>query len=106
MLQSGSFFTAALDAQESGYGQFAQICSAVADIAGTPATRTCRVVITCGTVEENRANNELIAEVLTAQGYQVRLRLVPDAHNMIGWRDAWSPDLEELLHNPGGVSRS
>ncbi len=106
MLQSGSFFTSALDAQESGYGQFSQICAAVADIAGRPATRTCPVVITCGTVEENRANNELMAQVLTAQGYPVRLRLVRDAHTMIGWRDAWSPGLEELLDNTGGVPRS
>jgi enterochelin esterase-like enzyme len=97
MLQSGSFFTSALDSQESGYGQFGQVCAAVADIAGRPAGRTCSVRITCGTVEENRGNNERMAETLTAQDYQVKLRLVPDAHTMIGWRDAWSPDLEELL---------
>ena len=97
MLQSGSFFTSALDSQESGYGQFSHICSAVADIARGPAMKTCPVLITCGTVEENRGNNVRMAEMLAGQGYQVRLRLVPDAHTMIGWRDAWSPGLEELL---------
>jgi enterochelin esterase-like enzyme len=97
MLQSGSFFTSALDSQESGYGQFSHICSAVAAIAGGPARRTCPVLITCGIIEENRGNNERMAQVLAAQGYQVRLRLVPDAHTLIGWRDAWSPGLEELL---------
>jgi enterochelin esterase family protein len=27
----------------------------------------------------------------------VTLRVVPDAHTMIGWRDAWFPALDELI---------
>jgi hypothetical protein len=25
------------------------------------------------------------------------MRVVPDAHTMIGWRDAWSPELDDLI---------
>ena len=96
-LQSGSFFTATLDPQESGYDRFRHICAAVGDIASGPPTRPVPVLMTCGTVEENRANNEHMARVLAAQGLTVDLRTGPDAHTMIGWRDAWSPGLERLL---------
>lgn len=96
-LQSGSFFTAALDPQESGYGQFARVCAAVAEVTEGSAAEPVPVLMTCGTVEENRANNERMARALTAQGFRVDLRLVRDAHTMIGWRDAWSPGLEQLL---------
>jgi hypothetical protein len=29
----------------------------------------------------------------------VTLRIVPDAHTMIGWRDAWFPALDELVES-------
>ncbi|MET3806479.1 enterochelin esterase family protein [Nakamurella sp. UYEF19] len=99
-LQSGSFFTAALDPQESGYDYFDRICSAVGVLATGPAVRSDRVLMTCGAVEENLANNELMATALAAQGYRVQSKIVPDAHTMIGWRDAWSPGLEELMSTP------
>ena len=98
VLQSGSFFTHRLDPQETGYGFFDRICSAVADLAVGPAENQGQVLITCGAVEENRANNEQMATVLTGQGYQVAVHIVPDAHTMVGWRDSWSPGLENLLH--------
>ena len=62
-----------------------------------PAGRPVPVLITCGIVEENRANNEQMAAALRQLGYRVEIHLVPDAHTMIGWRDAWSPGLERLL---------
>ncbi|SDP22836.1 enterochelin esterase [Nakamurella panacisegetis] len=96
-LQSGSYFTAVHDPQESGYSRFGHICAAVRELTQGPARQTTPVLVTCGAVEENRANNEQMARALAAQGYRVDLRLVPDAHTMIGWRDAWSPGVEQLL---------
>ncbi len=96
-LQSGSFFTPELDPQESGYAFFDQVCSAVAAIARTPPARTVPVLLTCGAIEENRANNELMAATLAGQGYPVAAGIVPDAHTMIGWRDAWAPGLDTLI---------
>ena len=54
-------------------------------------------LLTVGTVEENRANNERMAGVLAFQRYPLDARLVPDAHTVLGWRDAWSPGMDELL---------
>jgi enterochelin esterase family protein len=53
--------------------------------------------VTCGAIEENLANNLRMAEALRGQGYPVDLRILPDAHTMIGWRDAWTPGLSRLL---------
>jgi len=102
-LQSGSFFTRNLDAQESGYSHFDQVCVAVRLISSGPdlstdnAPRPVPVLITCGEIEENRANNEAMAAALGRQHHPVELRLVPDAHTMIGWRDAWFPALDGLI---------
>ena len=97
VLQSGSYFTAVLDPQESGYDRFAHICRAVQALHAGPAPQPVPVLITCGIVEENRANNEQMAAALRGQGYRVEMHLVPDAHTMVGWRDAWSPGVERLL---------
>lgn len=102
-LQSGSFFTRDLDAQESRYSHFDQVCAAVRLISSGPdlstdnAPRPVPVLITCGEIEENRANNEAMAAALGRQHHPVELRLVPDAHTMIGWRDAWFPALDGLI---------
>jgi enterochelin esterase-like enzyme len=102
-LQSGSFFCADLDAQESGYAYFEQICAAVRfisagpDLAAAGTPRPVPVLITCGTIEENRFNNDSMAQALRRQHYPVTMRLVPDAHTMIGWRDAWFPALDQLI---------
>lgn len=101
VLQSGSYFTATLDPQESGYDRFQHICNAVRAVHAGPAPQPTPVLITCGIVEENRANNEQMATALQAQGYRVQMYLVPDAHTMIGWRDSWSPALERLLDSIG-----
>lgn len=102
-LQSGSFFTRELDAQESNFSHFDQVCTAVRMISAGPdlsidaAPRPVPVLITCGLIEENRFNNESLAAALAQQHHPVTLRLVPDAHTMIGWRDAWFPALDELI---------
>ncbi|MGI8418398.1 MAG: alpha/beta hydrolase [Nakamurella sp.] len=102
-LQSGSFFTGELDQQESSWPQFAQVCAAVAAMADAlpVQVRAVPVLMTVGAIEENRANNELMAGALSFQGYEVDAKIVPDAHNMIGWRDAWSPGLDELMRTIG-----
>lgn len=105
-LQSGSFFTSGLDPQESGWEPFARICAAVEKLAAGPAVETVPVLITCGTVEENWANNRQMAASLAAQGYQVKVRPVRDAHTMVGWRDAWSPGLEQMLDAVSSVAGS
>ncbi len=109
-LQSGSFFHCDLDSQERHFPRFRHICDAVAAItAGFPLNEAetgsatpvpgvpVPVLMTCGSIEENRFNNEAMAAALARQGYPVTLRSVPDAHTMIGWRDAWFPALDELL---------
>ena len=96
-LQSGSYFTTVHDPQERGYSRFDHICDQVETLKSRTPQQVCPVLITCGAVEENRDNNEQMAQALTAQGYPVQMHLVPDAHTMIGWRDAWSPGLEQLL---------
>ncbi len=102
-LQSGSFFTRELDQQESSWPQFAQVCAAVAAMTDAlpVQVRGVPVLMTVGAIEENRANNEQLAGALTFQGYHVDAKIVPDAHTMIGWRDAWSPGLDELMRTVG-----
>lgn len=113
-LQSGSFFTAELDPQEEHWPLFRRVCTAVTAImAALPVqVRPIPLLMTVGAIEENRSNNEQMAGALAFQGYPVDPRIVPDAHTMIGWRDAWSPGLDELLakvspvtapaHDPNG----
>ena len=97
-LQSGSFFQQRLDPQESGFGGFGSVTRFVAD-----TTRQLSwpdpvpVVMTCGAVEENLLNNRAMFSALRAQGYDVVLHENPDAHNWVGWRDTFDPDLVGLL---------
>lgn len=98
-LQSGSFFRRELDGQEAHWAAFAPVCTAVERISEAAASdvRPVPTLLTVGAVEENRANNERMAGALAFQRYPLDARIVPDAHNVIGWRDAWSPGLDELL---------
>jgi enterochelin esterase family protein len=97
-LQSGSFFDRRLDPQERGFARFPRITRFVADtLRGTLSPRPVPVTMTCGTVEENLANNRQLAAALAAEGYPVRLVEVPDAHNYVAWRDALDPALVDLL---------
>ncbi len=98
-LQSASFLTRELDPQEDGrFGKFAQVDAYVQQVLaeGAPA-ETVPAVLTCGLAEENLANNRQMAATLARQGYAARLVEVPDAHNYVGWRDAFDPALAGLL---------
>jgi enterochelin esterase-like enzyme len=95
-LQSASFFDRRLDPQESGYGRFTRVVRFV-EYTARSRSRPIPVTITCGLAEENLANNRQMAAVLRSQGYPAELVEVPDAHNYVGWRDAFDPGLTNLL---------
>jgi enterochelin esterase family protein len=59
-------------------------------------------VLTCGGIEENVANNRLMASALETQGYDVALHEVRDVHNYTAWRDAFDPHLTGLLQRMTG----
>ena len=97
-LQSGSFFHARHDAHERRFPRFDRIARGVDAIlrsSGNPSPVP--TVMTCGTVEENLANNRIMARALSAQGYDVTLQELRDAHNYTAWRDAFDPWLTRLL---------
>ena len=98
LLQSGSFFRQRHDKQESDFPRYQRITRFVGSVLrGAEAGRTIPVAITCGTGEENRANNEDIAAALTEQGYAAWLAGVRDGHTWTGWRDAFDPHLPALI---------
>jgi enterochelin esterase-like enzyme len=95
-LQSGSFFLPRLDPQERGFAQYRRIVRFVAQVMRTPGVPVA-TTLTCGTVEENLANNRCLTRTLRAQRYPVSLVEVPDGHNFTAWRDALDPHLVTLL---------
>jgi enterochelin esterase-like enzyme len=103
-LQSGSFFRRRLDPQESAFPWFERITRFTRRL-DRPVRRTVPIVMTCGRAEENLANNRATASILSRQGYPVELYEVPDAHNYIGWRDAFDPYLVALLSQVWAASR-
>jgi enterochelin esterase family protein len=97
-LQSGSFFHPRHDAHERRFARYERIVrtvDAVLRASGHP--RPVPTVMTCGTLEENLANNRIMARALAAQGYDVTLREVRDVHSYTAWRDALDPSLTRLL---------
>jgi enterochelin esterase family protein len=96
LLQSGSFFRQRFDKQEAGFGRYRRITrfagSALRD-AGEPIP----VAVTCGTAEENRANNLLLTDALLEQGFAAWYADQRDAHNWTCWRDAFDPHLPALI---------
>jgi enterochelin esterase-like enzyme len=97
-LQSGSFFQPATDPWEEDFPRFGPITRFVGRVLngrepGTPIP----VTITCGSAEENLANNRTLRNALARQAYDVELALVRDGHTWIGWRDALHPHLGRLL---------
>jgi enterochelin esterase-like enzyme len=97
-LQSGSFFHPRHDAHERRFSRYDRVVRAVDGVlrgGGHPAPVP--TVMTCGTLEENLANNRIMARALAAQGYDVTLREVRDVHNYTAWRDAFDPWLTGLL---------
>ena len=109
-LQSGSFFHPRHDAHERRFARYDRVVRSVDTVlraSGHP--RPVPTVMTCGTLEENLANNRIMARALAAQGYDMTLREVRDVHSYTAWRDALDPALTGLLrevdrqHRSGGT---
>jgi enterochelin esterase-like enzyme len=98
-LQSGSFFTAELDAQESGFEFWGEVTGFVASLldATEAAPGAPRTTLTCGTAEENLANNRLMADHLRATGVDVAWGEARQGHTWTCWRDLLDPHLTDLL---------
>lgn len=96
-LQSGSFFVPVHDHMEASFPWFGRVTRWVAAARRATHIEPVPTVLTCGTVEENLRNNELMHRLLADQGYPVRLVTVRDAHNYTGWRDCLDPYLTSLL---------
>jgi enterochelin esterase family protein len=99
LLQSGSFFTPALDPQESGFEYWHEVTGFVASVraAEQAAPDSPAVTLTCGTAEENYANNLQMREVLTQVGIETAWGEVRDGHTWTCWRDTLDPHLTDLL---------
>jgi enterochelin esterase family protein len=97
-LQSGSYFRQRYDKQESGFSRFRRISRFMGEVLtseGWPHPIT--VTLTCGTVEENLANNRAAYRALELQSYDVKLVANRDGHNWVGWRDTFDPHLVDLV---------
>lgn len=96
-LESGSYFTPRHDHMEASFPWFGRVTRWVAAAHRATRVEPVPTVLTCGTVEENLRNNELMHRLLTRQHYQARLVTVRDAHNHTAWRDCLDPHLTSLL---------
>jgi enterochelin esterase family protein len=98
-LQSGSFFTPALDPQESGFEFWSEVTGFVASLHAASQTPPGLppVTLTCGTAEENLANNHSLRDHFTAIGADVSWGDVRDTHTWTCWRDTLHPHLTDLL---------
>ena len=99
VLQSGSFFTPELDAQESDYPQFDRVVGFVASLhesTGAPPAFP-PAAFTCGLAEENLANNRLMHNHLAELGVPVTWGEVRQGHTWMCWRDTLDPNLRDLL---------
>ncbi len=94
----GQLLPPALGQARVGFPRYRRITRFVGTVLrGVDVARPIPVAITCGTAEENRANNEAVAEALIHQGYTSWISLVRDAHNWTSWRDAFDPHLPALI---------
>jgi enterochelin esterase-like enzyme len=96
-IQSGSFFTPDLDPQEASYPYFSEVTQAVARIGQRKLSHRLSIGMTCGSLEENLADNELMAQQLSAIGHHVEFARLRDLHNYTAWRDGLDPTLTDLL---------
>jgi enterochelin esterase family protein len=96
--QSGSFFAPATDQMERGYRFYERIVRFVDEVTADPDRLAgLRVTMTCGTGEENLANNRALARRLGQVGVATELVENRDGHNHVGWRDCLDPGLRDLL---------
>jgi len=97
-LQSGSYFRRRFDAHEAGFRRFDRIVRFVGRLLAPERWEDpVPVRMTCGTGEENLRNNRTVAEALGAQGYDVTIHELRDAHNWVAWRDGLDPHLLHVL---------
>jgi len=97
-LQSGSFFRQRFDKQEWDFPRFRRISRFVGRVLTAEEwIHPVPVTMTCGTIEENLANNKAVHDALAAQSYAVKLATSRDGHNWVSWRDTLDPHLVELL---------
>ena len=102
-LQSGSFFTQELDPQETGYARFADVTGFVADVhAADRSPSLPPTTMTCGTAEENLANNIAMRETLRHLGVDVGWGETRQGHTWTCWRDLLDPHLTALLQKVWG----
>jgi enterochelin esterase-like enzyme len=99
-LQSGSYFRQRFDKMESGFPGYRRVTRFVGTVA-RGVERAIPVALTCGSAEENLANNRALAAVLAQQGYPCRLTVIRDAHTWTCWRDGLDPALAALIETVG-----
>ena len=98
VLQSGSFFTPETDPQERGFPRWHEVTAFVDAVHAEPrAADLPPIAITCGTHEENAANNLLLALRMREVGVDVTHHEIADLHNFTSWRDCLDPALRDLL---------
>ncbi len=98
-LQSGSFFRQRFDQYETGFVRFRRISRFMGRVlTAEDWAHPIPIAMTCGTIEENLANNRATREALSRQGYDTHLFENRDGHNWVGWRDAFDPHLVDLLN--------
>lgn len=95
--QSGSFFTPELDQQMSSFERWTEITDFVQRVLEEEPPSHPAISITCGTAEENLANNRLLAQRLQGHGLEVAWGDVADGHSYTTWRDLLDPHLRDLL---------
>ena len=98
-LQSGSFFTARLDPQESNFEHWREVTGFVASVhaATQAAPEAPPMTLTCGTAEENLANNVALRDHLRTVGVETSWGDIRDGHTWTCWRDTLDPHLTDLL---------
>jgi enterochelin esterase-like enzyme len=98
-LQSGSYFTPEHDPQESGFEFWPQVTGFVATVhaAQHAAPGAPPITLTCGTAEENLANNVAMRDQLRRVGVETAWGERRDGHTWTCWRDTLDPHLTDLL---------
>jgi enterochelin esterase-like enzyme len=102
LLQSGSFFRRRFDKHESTFARWQRITRFIGTVLrGAAAADPIPIAFTCGTADENLANNRIVAGALVDQGYPAWLAEIRDAHNWTCWRDGFDPHLPALIEAVG-----
>ena len=103
LLQSGSFFTPETDAMESGFDHWTEVTGFVQTALTAAEHKLPPTVLTCGTAEENLANNRLLLAHLQQLGADVRWGETRQGHTWTNWRDLLHPHLTDLLTDVWGA---